>query len=165
VLADAGDRLGAVEALEAVAVLAAARDRPDQALRLLAAAERFHDDTGIVRFPAQTERHTAAARAQLEPDDAEAYWAEGAQLSLDEAVAYARRGRGERTRPQIGWAALTPTEREIVRLVADGHTNAEIGKRLFVSVHTVKKHLSRVYPKLGLNGRPELVAEAARRDL
>jgi tetratricopeptide (TPR) repeat protein len=51
VLADSGDRLGAVEALEAVAGLATARDQPDQALRLLAAAERFHDDTGLVRFP------------------------------------------------------------------------------------------------------------------
>jgi predicted ATPase/DNA-binding CsgD family transcriptional regulator len=168
VLVDAGDRLGAVEALEAVAVLSVARDHPDQALRLLAAAERFHADTGIVRFPlqaARAEQHTAAARAQLDQEDTEAYWAEGTKLSLDEAVAYARRGRGERARPQVGWAALTPTEREIVRLVAAGHANAEIGKRLFVSVHTVKKHLSHVYAKVGLDGRPGLVAEAARRDL
>ena len=168
VLADAGDRLGAVEALEAVAVMSLARDHPDQALRLLASAERFHDDTGIVRFPLQAERaerHTAAARVQLDPDDAEAYWAEGTQLSLEEAVAYARRGRGERARPQVGWAALTPTERETVRLVAQGHTNAEIGERMFISVHTVKKHLSHVYAKIGLDGRAELAAQAARRDL
>lgn len=168
VLADAGDQLGAVEALESVAGLTAARDQPDQALRLLAAASRFHNDTGIVRFPLQAERaegHTAVARAQLDPDDAETCWAEGIQLSLDEAVAYARRGRGERARPQVGWAALTPTEREVVRLVAEGHTNAQIGERLFVSVHTVKKHLSHVYAKVGLDGRSELVAEAARRDL
>ncbi len=166
VLADFGDRLGVAEALEAVAGLSAARGQPDRALRLLAAAERFHHDTGVVRFPLhadRAERHTAAARAQLDPDDAEAYWAEGAALSLDEAVAYARRGRGERSRPQVGWAALTPTEREIVRLVAQGHTNAEVGERLFVSVHTVKKHLSHVYTKVGLSGRAELVAQAARR--
>jgi DNA-binding CsgD family transcriptional regulator len=168
VLADAGDRVGAVEALEAVAGLSVARGHPDQALRLLATAERFHDDTGLVRFPLQAERaerHTAAARAQLNPEDAEACWAEGAQLSLDEAVAYARRGRGERARPQVGWAALTPTQHEIVRLVAEGHTNAKIAERLFVSVHTVKKHLSHVYAKVGLDGRAELAAEAARRDL
>jgi predicted ATPase/DNA-binding CsgD family transcriptional regulator len=166
VLADYGDRLGVAEALEAVAGLAAARDHADRALRLLAAVEQFHDDTGIVRFPLpaeRAERHTAAARARLAPDDAEACWAEGAQLTLDEAVAYARRGRGERDRPQVGWAALTPTEREIVGLVAEGHTNAEIGERLLVSVHTVKKHLSHVYAKVGLGSRSELVAEAARR--
>ena len=168
VLADAGDRVGAVEALEAVAGLSVARDHPDQALRLLAAAERFHDDTGLVRFPLQAdraERHTAAARAQLDPDVADACWAEGTQLSLDEAVTYARRGRGERARPQAGWAALTPTEHEIVRLVAEGHTNAEIGERLFVSVHTVKKHLSHIYAKVGLESRAELAAHAARHDL
>lgn len=61
--------------------------------------------------------------------------------------------------------ALTPTEREIVWLVAEGHTNAEIGERLFVSVHTVKKHLSQVYAKVGLGGRAELVAQAIRLDL
>ncbi len=168
VLADAGDRHGAVEALEAVAGLSVARDHPDQALRLLAAAERFHGDTGLVRFPLQAERaerHTAVARAQVDSDDAETYWAEGTQLSLDEAVPYARRGRGQRAHPRVGWAALSPTEREIVRLVAEGHTNAEIGERLFVSVHTIKKHLSHVYAKVGLDGRAELVADAARRDL
>ena len=168
VLADYGDRLGVVEALEAVAGLAVAREQPDQALRLLAAVDRFYDDTGIVRFPLpaeRAERHTAAARTGLDPDDAEACWAEGIQLSLDDAVAYARRGRGERGRPQVGWGALTPTERDIVRLVAAGHTNAEIGERLFVSVHTVKWHLSHVYAKVGLGGRSELAAEAARRDL
>ena len=168
VLAGFGDRLGVVEALEAVAGVAAAREDPDRALRLLAAAERFHDDTGLIRFPLQADRmgrHTAAARAQLGPDDAEACWAEGTRLSLDEAVVYARRGRGERGRPQVGWAALTPTERDIVRLVTAGHTNAEVGQRLFVSVHTVKKHLSHVYAKVGLDTRAELVAAAARRDL
>jgi DNA-binding CsgD family transcriptional regulator len=168
VLADSGDRVGTAEALVAVAGLTAARGQPDQALRLLAAAERFHADTGLGRLPLQAERaeqHTAASRARLHPDTAEACWAEGTHLSLEEAVAYARRGRGERGRPQVGWAALTPTEREIVRLVAEGHTNAEIGERLFVSVHTVKKHLSHVYAKVGLGGRAELVAQAALLDL
>ena len=168
VLADFGDRLGLAEALEVVAGLATARGHPDQALRLLAAAERFHDDTGLVRFPLpaeRVERYTAAARARLEPDDAEACWGEGIQLTLDEAVAFARRGRGERGRPAVGWAALTPTERDIVRLVAAGSTNAEIGQRMFISVHTVKKHLVHVYAKVGLGSRSELVAEAARRDL
>ena len=117
-LADSGDRVGALEAVEVVAGLFLARDHPDRALRLLAATERFHDDTGLVRFPVQAEgaeRHAAGACAQPDPDDAETCWAEGTQLSLDEAVAYARRGRGQCARPQVGWAALTPTEREVVR--------------------------------------------------
>jgi DNA-binding CsgD family transcriptional regulator len=54
---------------------------------------------------------------------------------------------GERQRPQIGWGSLTPVERDVVRLVAAGHTNAEIGQRLFISVNTVKKYLSAATPR------------------
>lgn len=54
--------------------------------------------------------------------------------------------------------ALNPTEREIVRLVAEGHTNGESGQHLFVSVHTVKKHLSHVYARVGLDGCADRVA-------
>jgi predicted ATPase/DNA-binding CsgD family transcriptional regulator len=168
VLADFGDRVGTAEALETVAGLAVVRDHPDQALRLLAAAERFHDGTGIVRFPLAATcaaRHVAAARAPLDEEIAKACWADGTGLSLDEAVAYARRGRGKRQRPESGWASLTPAEHDLVRLVAQGCTNAAIGERLFMSVNTVKKHLSHVYAKLEVDGRADLAAEVARRGL
>jgi DNA-binding CsgD family transcriptional regulator len=168
VLDDYGDRVGAAAALEQVADLAVACGEPERALRLLAASQRFHTDTGIARFPFQADRFDRArntAHAALDPPDGTACWDAGSQLTLADAIAYARRGRGERGRPQIGWASLTPTEREIVQLVAQGHTNAEIGERLFISVHTVKKHLSHVYAKVGLDGRAELVAQAAHRDL
>ena len=52
-----------------------------------------------------------------------------------------------------------------MRLVAEGHTNAEIGQRLFISVNTVKKYLSRVYAKVDVDGRADLAAQVARRDL
>jgi DNA-binding CsgD family transcriptional regulator len=105
------------------------------------------------------------AQVELGSSDATACWDAGSQLSLAEAIAYARRGRGERRRPQIGWASLTPVERDVVRLVAEGHTNAAIGQRLFISANTVKKHLSHVYAKLDVGGRADLAAEVARRDL
>jgi DNA-binding CsgD family transcriptional regulator len=168
ILDDYGDRVGAAAALEQVADLAVARDDPERAVRLLAASQRFHEETGVARFPFQAGRFDRAlnsARAALDPTAAAACWDAGSELSQGDAVAYARRGRGERGRPQIGWASLTPTEREIVQLVAQGHANAEIGERLFISVHTVKKHLSHVYAKVGLDSRAELVAQAAHRDL
>jgi len=141
---------------------------PERAVRLLAASERFHTDTGIARFPFQAERFDrvrAAAQAALDPIDATACWDEGSQLSLADAIAYARRGRGERQRPRFGWASLTPVERDVVRLVAEGHTNAEIGERLFISVNTVKKHLTHVYARVDVDGRADLAAQVARRDL
>ena len=88
--------------------------------------------------------------------------AEGATLSIDEAIAYAQRGRGERRRPSSGWASLTPTEREVVRLVADGLANKDVATRLFVSPRTVQTHLTHVYTKLGLTSRVQLVQETAR---
>jgi DNA-binding CsgD family transcriptional regulator len=163
-----GDRIGAAAALEKIADLAVALGEPERALRLLAASHRFHTDTGIARFPFQADRFDRArntARAALDPTDATACWDAGSELPLADAVAYARRGRGERQRPRIGWASLTPAERDIVRLVAQGHTNAGIGQRLFISVNTVKKHLSHVYAKVDIDGRADLAAQVARRDL
>jgi DNA-binding CsgD family transcriptional regulator len=168
VLSDYGDRVGAAAALETIADLAVAGGESERALRLLAASQRFHADTGIARFPVQADRFERArdtAQAELDPADGTACWDAGSELSLAEAIAYARRGRGERQRPQIGWASLTPVERDVVRLVAEGHTNAAIGQRLFISVNTVKKHLSHVYAKVDVDGRADLAAQVARREL
>jgi DNA-binding CsgD family transcriptional regulator/tetratricopeptide (TPR) repeat protein len=168
ILDDYGDRVGAASALEVIADLALALGESDRALRLLAASQRFHEETGIVRFLIEAERFDRArgtAKAALEPVDATACWDAGSVLALADAVAYARRGRGERHRPRTGWAALTPIERDVALLVAEGRTNAEIGKRLFISVNTVKKHLTHVYAKVDVEGRAELAAEVARRDL
>ncbi len=167
-LDDYGDRSGAATALETIAELAVSLGEPERSLRLLAASERFHTESGIARFPLEADRfgHARdAVHAALGTTGAAACWEEGGQLSLDDAVGYALRGRGERQRPHIGWASLTPVERDVVRLVAEGHTNAEIGRRLFISVNTVKYHLTHVYAKVAVEGRTELAVEAARRKL
>jgi DNA-binding CsgD family transcriptional regulator len=88
--------------------------------------------------------------------------AEGAGLPLDEAIAYAQRGRGQRKRPTSGWGSLTPTELDVVRLVSEGLTNNDIATRLFVSPRTVQTHLTHVYAKLGLTSRVQLAQEAGR---
>ena len=163
-----GDRVGSAAALEMIADLVLTLGEPERALRLLAASERFHAESGVVRLSSQADRFDRthnSARAALDPSTATACWDAGVRMSLAAAVAYARRGRGERRRPQVGWASLTPVERDVVRLVAEGHSNADIGRRLFVSVNTVKKHLTRVYTKVDVEGRAGLAAQVARRDL
>ena len=99
----------------------------------------------------------------MSDEDFEAAWAEGAALSTEEAIAYAQRGRGERKRPSSGWASLTPSEQDVVRLVSEGLGNKDIAARLFVSPRTVQSHLTRVYTKLGLSSRVQLAQEAVRR--
>ena len=80
-------------------------------------------------------------------------WQAGWALSWREAVAYAQRGRGSRRRPTSGWPSLTPTEGQVVGLVASGLSNKEVAARLFMSVPTVKSHLTHVFAKLGLSSR------------
>lgn len=58
---------------------------------------------------------------------------------------------------------LTDREAEIVRLIAMGHSNKEIGGRLSISVKTVETHKSRSFEKLGLRSRADLVKYAMRR--
>ena len=99
---------------------------------------------------------------QLGESDFQAAWDEGAALTIEEAIAYVRRGRGERKRPSKGWVALTPTELDVVRLVSEGLGNKEIASRLFVSPRTVQAHLSHVYSKLGISSRVQLAQEASR---
>ena len=68
---------------------------------------------------------------------------------------------GKRKRPSIGWDGLTPTEAQIVELVRDGLTHADIGEQRFVSPRTLQAHLTRIYTKLGVSSRTELAARAA----
>ena len=156
-------RLIAVDALEALGAIAASADSSAEALRLLAAADRLRHETGYTwRFNAEEVRYDSAIRAARNDlaDQAEAAWQDGLTLDLSQATAYARRARGERKRPRHGWASLTPTERQVIDLVADGLTNPEIAERLLMARGTVKTHLEHVYAKTGLRNRTELATAA-----
>jgi predicted ATPase/class 3 adenylate cyclase/DNA-binding CsgD family transcriptional regulator len=151
--------------LECLAVLASDAHSHREASRLFGAAEAIRLHMGAVRFKIYDtgyEASVAALRDALGEKDFDAAWAEGAALSTEEAIAYAQRGRGQRKRPTSGWGALTPTERDVVRLVSEGLANNDIAARLFVSPRTVQTHLTHVYTKLGLSSRVQLVQEAAR---
>ncbi len=81
-------------------------------------------------------------------------WAEQAR-SEDSRVGGRRAGAG---------GDLTPTERRIATLAASGLSNKEIAHKLFVTVHTVEVHLSRVYAKLGVRSRGQLARHRAVKD-
>jgi DNA-binding CsgD family transcriptional regulator len=55
-----------------------------------------------------------------------------------------------------GPAALTPSERRVAEIAADGASNREIAQALFVTTKTVEVHLTSAYRKLGVRGRAEL---------
>lgn len=138
---DHGLRLSCVDSLEAIAAVAHRSGATVEAARIIGACDSARRRLGYPR------------RRQLPAGDPE-----GGTMSLDEAIAYARRSRGARSRPAGGWASLTPTERDVVEHAAAGLTNPEIGVRLFMSRATVKTHLSHVYAKLGIGNRTQLAA-------
>jgi len=163
---DHGIRTFMVDDLDALAGLACRAESFAEAVRLLAASDAARAAMGYPRPPIDRPNHegtVARLRAALGDGGFSDVWTEGASISLDDAVAYARRARGTRNRPSSGWASLTPTELDVVRLVADGLTNPEIGSRLFISRATVKTHLSHVYAKLDVSNRTELAAMASTR--
>lgn len=64
-----------------------------------------------------------------------------------------------------GGTALTPREREVLALLAQGLANKAIAPRLGITEHTVKAHVAAIYDKLGAGNRAEAVMAAARRGL
>jgi predicted ATPase/DNA-binding CsgD family transcriptional regulator len=160
--------LGVVEGLELFARIearAGTGGRPADALRALAAADARRERIGFVPLPVEQptlERVTKALRDELGEDEADTIWDEGRRLSLVDAAAACTRGRRRRPRPQFGVESLTPPERRVAELVADGLTNAEIAGILHKSRATVKHQISSTLTKLGLRGRGDLAAFVAR---
>ena len=149
-------------ALDVLAWASAVGGDPEGAGRWSGVAERVRDERRW--HLAAFERVWAGAAAVTVGDDAA--FGRGAaaahELSLADAVALALRSRGDRLRPATGWPSLTPTERQVVALVAEGRTNPDIAERLFMSRNTVKTHLAHVFTKLGVSSRAELAAMATR---
>ncbi|MFC5948032.1 LuxR C-terminal-related transcriptional regulator [Pseudonocardia lutea] len=150
-----GLRPRVAEGVDGVAASASDAGRAPVAARLHAAAAALREDLGVP--PTPLAQLLAPSEAERGPAGA---WAEGARLGAGGAVAYALRSRGRRGRPRSGWESLTPTELQVVELVATGRSNAEIGSRLLVSAGTVRTHLRSVFAKLGVTNRVELAAWA-----
>lgn len=162
--AEHGLRGSLADSLETLARLRSMIHGTTDDVRLLAASESARETMGLPRGAERQGDHRATL-ARLRESLGERFqtsWSEGANIALDEAVAYARRSRGSRGRPSTGWASLTPTELAVARLVAEGLTNPEISARLFMSRGTVKTHLSHVFTKLDISSRTALARLTAR---
>lgn len=138
----------------------AARD----AQAVLSGAERFADVPWCHAVSLETAADLIAAsdpgRARRLLGEAVArYESLGARADVDRAEARLRAHgvrlgvRGGRRRPKTGWAALTPAEARVADLVAQGLTNHDIARRLFLSHRTVQSHVSRVLAKLDVPTR------------
>jgi two-component system, NarL family, response regulator NreC len=75
---------------------------------------------------------------------------------------YTQKAKGA---PLDRYEALTTREREVLHLAAEGHTNAEIGKRLFISPRTVEVHRANLMRKLELHSHTDLIRYALKRGI
>lgn len=116
------------------------------------------------------ERDLTLARRALESGARAYLFKDAAHLELIDAVRHAAAGReylptavssGLENGPErTDRAALSPRENEVLKLLALGHTNREIGDALDLSVRTVETHRAHIQQKLGLASRPELTRYA-----
>jgi two-component system response regulator NreC len=115
------------------------------------------------------ERDFSLARSAIDAGARGYLFKDAAHLELIDAVRHAAEGRdhlpaavaaGLKSQGETGPSVLTPRETEVLRLMALGHTNREIGEQLSLSVRTVETHRSHIQQKLGLDSRPELTRYA-----
>lgn len=91
--------------------------------------------------------------------------AELADLVLTDGTAAATLVNGAAAFTEAENTTLTPRELAVLRLMAQGLGNREIGEELLISRHTVKYHVASVLAKLGVHSRTEAVTQALRRGL
>jgi DNA-binding CsgD family transcriptional regulator len=102
------------------------------------------------------QKRRAGARAQLHAA-MDAFTSMGAEGFAARAhVELVATGEHARRRTVDTAADLTPQERQVAELAAQGHTNRDIASRLFISSSTVDYHLRKVFQKLGISARRHL---------
>jgi predicted ATPase/class 3 adenylate cyclase/DNA-binding CsgD family transcriptional regulator len=158
-----GDQVLIASCLEGLAGVAEVRGQSVWAARFFGIAEVLRE-AGGTPMPLSDrkvyERYLAAARAQLGEAAFAAAWAEGRTMTLEQALAaLAQLPPAEQHRPPLPStpatypAGLTEREVEVLRMVAQGLTNAQIAEQLVLSPHTVNAHVRSIFGKLDVTSR------------
>jgi non-specific serine/threonine protein kinase len=161
-----GNGLGVAQALELLADVARERSDPVRSARLLGAAAARWREAGALRgnYPPyfyDRDRTERAVRHRLGDPAFDRAFGYGAALSEGESIEFALHriveAHGRAGVPSVpGGSPLTPRETQVATLVADGASNKEMARRLFVSIRTIETHVQNALVKLGLRSRTEL---------
>jgi non-specific serine/threonine protein kinase len=159
-----GERGGVLGCLEGLAVIQLRQGKAGAAARLLGAIDRLRELTGFSPWGA-TEAELAEARsaATLALGAAlfEQLARQGHAATLDEVLASLHDvPRPEMQKAPPGVEQLTPREREVAGLIAQGLTSHQIAQRLVISDKTADVHADHIRSKLGLRSRAEIAAWA-----
>jgi DNA-binding NarL/FixJ family response regulator len=165
-----GNRAAIAPALDVVAQLAILAGQTRRAMVLATAAARIRETLGGALLPASVRLRAqldATLGTALSRDTRRAAAREGWALEVDASIAYALVGlqAAPAARDKQPLNALTPREREVARLVAQGLSNRQVAERLVLTEKTAANHLGRVFDKLGVQSRGQLAARARELDL
>ena len=169
-----GHRWGMLTTLESLAWVASSAGQLERAALLLGSSAARSEEFGVTLFPyGQAQAHHDACEANVRTSLGQPRyrdcWERGYALSYEQVVAtaldQAPDGAGTRTAPGAReQGVLSARELEVARLVGDGLSNPAIAADLFVSVATVKTHVSHILGKLGLDSRVQLASWLAGQD-
>ena len=158
----AGFRLRLIDVLDEGGFWCAAAGQYAAAVALWSARHAQNQAAGLTDTPEEErtrERPLHEATQALDARQAGAAEARGAAMTLAAAVEFTVMMTGENTqRPTApsGSGKLSSRERELITLVAQGQTDAQIAGKLFISVSTVRTHLDRIRDKSGYRRRADL---------
>jgi DNA-binding CsgD family transcriptional regulator len=180
-----GDRVRVGDILLRLGIIATQSGNAQRGARLFGAAAGIRESVGQAGpryIQHDYDQATAAIERELEPAGMRHAWTAGRDLTLDEVVAEARAVTVD-TVPRTSQSALAPNpargpstiigsgvgltgrEQEVLTLLCQRLTDAEIADQLFISPYTVGKHVSNLLSKLGVANRRQAAAFAARHEL
>ena len=165
---DLGDRWRLASVLEALANTACARGLPERASRLFGGAEVIRETLGVpVPGVERTDRDAGilCARAEAGEEDFGEALAAGRAMKPEEVMALAAEPSTARHPSVAPSRDLSVREAEVLGLVADGLTDAQVAERLFISPRTVGHHLRSVYRKLRVPSRAAAAKTALERGI
>jgi DNA-binding CsgD family transcriptional regulator len=152
---------GIAEALEGLAGVLAAQGEGKAAAGLLGAAEVLREGSGVAASPidrAFTQAILAVVQAQMEASALADAWREGRNFTLEQALA--RAAMVDATEQELVHLKrlsypdiLTAREVEVLRLVAQGMTDAMVAERLVISPRTVQGHVRSIFAKIHVTSR------------
>ncbi|MEZ4736315.1 MAG: LuxR C-terminal-related transcriptional regulator [Caldilineaceae bacterium] len=172
---EVGDRWFAAYTVDGLAATATIEGHIIDATRFFAAADAMRTAIGAATPAARQSIRRAALETLQRHLDGQTFataWTEGQRLTLEEILVQPRPiqqalhpPQPPTSTPAFPLVSLTRREREVLRLLTQGLTDAQIAEALVISPHTVHTHLSTIYSKLGVSSRTAAAHVAVQQQL